>query len=443
MKEWLSILFILVLQSLLFAEEPKGTLQIQSEIEGLMIEIDEIPRGVSEKNGVQTFEVEGDVGTGGFGFHKVVLHKEINATHEYYAEKEFKYKPFEPIIITEKKLLPRLKRALLAKQNDLLYTIPLQHQYASHIAVDEPYIYVLSQSRTKVYSTHKKESNDAEYLEIYDTQTRSFVKQIVLNEEANDSYDRDIVVHQGFVYVSSKNGEVIFWEKENLLTQSPRKLLSPIKGLAKLRSFGNFLFRFGKNGFVEIYQNNLHVKTIDIKQHRFKGYEALEDKRFDTIFDVLYTNEKLFIANDLGEIQVYSFRPNSKESTFIAHLRDPKRNDAYDVLALALYGRTTVVVGSDTQGLYAYDTQTLQPLFHTKTFAPNATNANVYRMDILNDVALLTQGLDTPHLYAYDMKRHKIIHDFQGEAKAVMDFCVSHQKVYSIDDGHLYVWDLK
>lgn len=172
MKRIVCVVGFVMLPLLMWAQEAKvadeRTLLVQSEIEGLAIFIDEKPRGATSKKGVLTFEIDDDVGTGGFGFHKLVVHKEINATHEYYAEREFKYKPYEPIHMSKDTLQPRLKKALLAKQNGLLQSVQLKHRLASKMAMDERFIYVLSQSRSNVYSTQKREPRDAEYLEIYD-----------------------------------------------------------------------------------------------------------------------------------------------------------------------------------------------------------------------------------------------------------------------------------
>lgn len=236
------------------------TLYLQSDIEGLHVSIDDIPRGITTQGGILKLDVADDVGTGGFGFHKLVVHKEINATHEYYAEREFKYKPYEPIHISENKLQPRLKKALLAKQNGLLQSVQLQHRFASKMAMDERFIYVLSQSRSNVYSTQKREPRDAEYLEIYDKKTLSLVYEMLLNTDDADSFDRDILLHQGYLYVVSKNGKVLFWETKKLLSSSPKELLTPTKELNRLRGFGAYLFRFGKGGIVEIYHRNVQCK---------------------------------------------------------------------------------------------------------------------------------------------------------------------------------------
>lgn len=415
------------------------TLYLQSDIEGLHVSIDDRPRGITTQGGILKLDVADDVGTGGFGFHKLVVHKEINATHEYYAEREFKYKPYEPIHISENKLQPRLKKALLAKQNGLLQSVQLKHRLASKMAMDERFIYVLSQSRSNVYSTQKREPRDAEYLEIYDKKTLAFVHEMLLNAQDSDSFDRDILLHQGYLYVASKNGKVLFWETKKLLTEAPKELATSAKELNRLRGFGAYLFRFGKGGIVEIYHHNVHVKSLDTKKQRFKGYETLEDKRFDRIFDVLYTDNTLFVANDLGEVQVYALGSSPKESSFITTLRDTNVQDAYDVLALALYDKQTLAVGTDRHGLVLYDTKTLRAL----TSLPNIPKNRVYDMHVWDDTVLLTQGLDSPHLYRYDLKQKKITHDFQGEAKEVMDFEISDEKLYTLDDGHVYVWNVK
>lgn len=190
---------------------------------------------------------------------------------------------------------------------------------------------------------------------------------------------------------------------------------------------------------VEIYHRNVHVKSIDTKKQRFKGYETLEDKRFDRIFDVLYVDNTLFVANDLGEVQVYALGSSPKESSFITTLRDTNAQAAYDVLALALYEKQTLFVGTDGHGLVLYDTKTLRAL----TSLPNIPKNRVYDMHVWDDTVLLTQGLDSPHLYRYDLKQKKITHDFQGEAKEVMDFEISDEKLYTLDDGHVYVWNVK
>ena len=414
-----------------------STLFLQSDIAGLHVSVDEKPRGITTQGGILKLKIGDEIGTGGFGFHQLVVQKEINATHEYYGEKEFKYKPYDPIRISEKNLQPRLKKALLAKQNGLLHSVQLKHRLASKMATDERFIYVLSQSRSKVYSPQKREQRDAEYLEIYDKKTLSFVKEILLNADDADSFDREILLHQGYLYVASKNGNVLFWEKEKLLSEPSKELLTSDKELNRLRGFGAYLFRFGKCGIVEIYHNNLHVKRIDTKQHRFKGYEALEDKRFDHIFDVLYAEDKLFIANDLGEVQVYALGSNPKESSFIATLRDENVQDAYDVLSLALYEKQTLAVGTDGHGVFEYDTKTLRAL----ASLPNIPKKRAYQMRVWKDALLLSQGLDSPHVYAYDLKRKTLTHDFQGEANEVMDFEINDEKLYTLDDGHVYVWD--
>ncbi|KHG33024.1 hypothetical protein [Sulfurospirillum sp. MES] len=414
------------------------TLHLQSDIEGLHISIDDRPRGITTQGGILKLDIKEDVGTGGFGFHKLVVYKEINATHEYYAEREFKYKPYDPIHMSKDTLQPRLKRALLAKQNGLLQSVQLKHRLASKMATDERFIYVLSQSRSKVYSTQKREPSDAEYLEIYDKKTLALVHEMLLNAQDLDSFDRDILLHQGYLYVASKNGKVLFWETKKLLTEAPKELVTSDKELNRLRGFGAYLFRFGKGGIVEIYHHNVHVKSLDTKKQRFKGYETLEDKRFDRIFDVLYTDNTLFVANDLGEVQVYALGSSPKESSFITTLRDINVQDAYDVLALALYDKQTLAVGTDGHGLVLYDTKTLNAL----ASLPNIPKNRVYRMRVWNDTVLLTQELDSPHLYRYDLKRKKITHDFQGEANEVMDFEISDEKLYTLDDGHVYVWNV-
>lgn len=434
MKQGLGIFFVWFFSPMWLSAD---VLSLQSNIEGLVISIDEKPRGMTSKEGILKLEIGDEIGTGSFGFHKLIVQKEINATHEYYGEREFKYKPYEPIHISEKNLQPRLKKALLAKQNGLLHSVQLKHRLASKMATDERFIYVLSQSRTKVYSRQKREQRDAEYLEIYDKKTLSFVKEILLNEDDTDSFDREILLHQGYLYVASKNGKILFWEKKKLLSEPAKELSTPAKELNRLRSFGAYLFRFGKGGIVEIYRNNVHVNSIDTKQHRFKGYEALEDQRFDRIFDVLYADDKLFIANDLGEVQVYALGSNLKESSLIATLQNESVKNTCDVLSLALYENHTLAVGTDGHGVFFYDTQTLR----TRTFASELTKQTVYRMHIAGDTLLLTQGLDSPHVYAYDLKRKTLTHDFQGEANEVMDFEINDEKLYTLDDGHVYVWD--
>ena len=153
---------------------------------------------------------------------------------------------------------------------------------------------------------------------------------------------------------------------------------------------------------------------------------------------MLYTDNTLFVANDLGEVQVYALGSSPKESSFITTLRDTNVQDAYDVLALALYDKQTLAVGTDRHGLVLYDTKTLNAL----ASLPNIPKNRVYRIRVWNDTVLLTQELDSPHLYRYDLKRKKITHDFQGEANEVMDFEISDEKLYTLDDGHVYVWNV-
>lgn len=417
----------------------ENLLTIESEIDDLTVEINENPRGILSKNTPQVFIIEEGIGTGGFGFHRVIFHKELNATHELYGEKEFKYKPYEKIFVSQKKIQPRLKRALLAKENGLLHTIKLKHQYASHFELDDDYLYVLTQSRTKVYSKRTREANDAEYLEIYDRKTLSFIKEILLNNKDTDSFDRGIVLHQGIVYVTSKSGKVIFWEKKNLFTQAPKELPISLYELDKLRTGGEYLFRFGKGGMVEIYRQHLHVTTIDTKKHRFKGYKKLEDKRFDRVFDVLYIDGKLFIANDLGEVQVYRLASNSPTPVYLKSLRNTKIKDAYDVLDLALYGKSSLMVGTDKQGLYGYNLETLEPISHIPSIEQYST---IYQMNIAEDTLLFTQGIDFPSLEAYNMKEKMLVHHFEGEALGISDFKVKDIIAYTLDNGYLYGWDM-
>ena len=437
MQEHLCRYFMCLLTPLfLGAQSPEALLKIESEIDGLSVHINEVYRGILSQNKAQYFSIDDEVGTGGFGFHSVIVQKEINATHEYYAQKEFKYKPFEPLIFNHKNLQPRVKRDLLSKKNGLVDTLKLKHNYASHLWVDEALIYCLTQSRTKVYSKQKREKNDAEYLEIYDKKTRSLVKEILLNTANSDSFDREILLHQGRVYIASKEGKVLFWEQNNLLNEAPKELLSPTKALNKLRGYGDFVFRFGKEGIVEIYKNTLHVKTIDIKQHRFLGYEALEDKRFDRVFDVLYADGKLFIANDLGEVHVYTFNIDSLETTYLTSLRDTRIKDAYDVLSLVVHHASILVVGTDRYGIYTYDLKTLQPI------AQHLSKISIYHLYIDHDRLFFTQGSEVPLVTMYDMKQKAIMFQLEGEPKGVSDFKVHDEKVYWLDDGYVYSWDI-
>ncbi len=417
----------------------ENLLTIESEIDGLTVEINENPRGILSKNTPQVFMIEEGIGTGGFGFHRVIFHKELNATHELYGEKEFKYKPYDKIVVNQKKIRPHLKRALLAKENGLLHTIKLKHQYASHFELDDDYLYVLTQSRTKVYSKRKREANDAEYLEIYDRKTLALRKEIFLNDQSTDSFDRDIVLHQGILYVTSKKGKVVFWEKKNLLTQVPKEFPSSVYELDKLRVGGEYLFRFGKGGVVEIYQKELHVKTIDTKKHRFKEYETLEDKRFNNIFDVLYVDDKLFIANDLGEVQVYRFSSHASTPVYLTSLRDATLKDAHDVLDLTLYGKSTLLIGTDRQGLYGYNVRTLEPTIHIPSIGKYSS---IYQMHIAEETLLLTYGIDVSSLEAYDMRGKMLVHHFEGEALGISDFKVKDTIAYTLDNGYLYGWDM-
>lgn len=430
-------LLLCALSMLLSAHD--NHLKINSEIDGLFVEINEVPRGVLKEFHEQEFVIKEDVGTGGFGFHRVVLHKEINATHEYFSQKEFRYKPFEPIIVTKSKLQPQLKKTLLAQQNGLHHTLNLKHHYASHLEIDDDFIYVLTQARTQVYSKKKREKYNAEYLEIYDKKTFSLVKEILLNQDDEDSFDRDILLHQGYLYVSSKNGNVIFWKKEEGFNQPPSILSTPTKGLNKLRSYGDYLFRFGREGIVEVYHTNLHVKTIDTKEHRFNGYELLEDKRFDRIFDLLYAHKRLFIANDLGDVHVYAFDSHLKTSSYLTILRDTTLKDTYDVLDLALYDASTLLVGTDGHGIYAYDTVTLKPLFHTSILPKKSS---IQHIEVTKETLLFTQGYDTPVVYAYDMKERKNVHSFEGEARGVNDFKINDAYLYWLDDGCVYIFKM-
>lgn len=436
------VLILFVLQPhLLFCEDSKRVLSLYSEIDSLNVFINEKSYGQTSKNSTKTYIIEDTIGTGGFGFHKLVVHKELNATHEIYGEKEFKYEPFEPITLTKEKLQPRLKKSLLAQHNGLLQTISLKHSFSSHLAMDEEFIYILTQSRKHVYSKQKREQKDAEYLEIYDAKSLAFVKEILLNEDKDDSFDRAIVLHQGYLYIASQNGTVIFFEKEKGFERKPRILISTAshEGLNRLRAFEDYLFKFGRNGIVELYKDNLHVKTIDTKLHRFKGYFSLEDKRFDKIFDVLYTHEKLFIANDLGDVHVYSLTPTLR---YITTLRDDSK-EAYDVLALALYADTTLVVGGEKRGMKMYDTKHLTTLPHPQSPFNTNTKPSLYRIEVFHDTLFFTEQIDTPHLYAYDIAHQKRLHDFEGNATHINDFKVSKSLLFSIDDGNLYVWKIK
>lgn len=427
-------LLLCALSMLLSAHDNR--LKISSEIDGLFVEINEVPRGVLKEFYEQEFVIKEDVGTGGFGFHRVVLHKEINATHEYFAQKEFKYKPFEPIIVTKNRLHPQLKKTLLAKQNGLHHTLNLKHHYASHLEIDDDFIYVLTQARTQVYSKKKREKYNAEYLEIYDKKTFSLVKEILLNQDDEDSFDRDILLHQGYLYVSSKNGNVKFWKKEKGFNQLPSILSTPTQGLNKLKSYGDYLFRFGKEGIVEIYKNTLHVKTIDIKQHRFLGYEALEDKRFDTVFDVLYTDGKLFIANDVGEVHVYTFNADSLHTAYLTSLRDTRIKEAYDVLSLAVHNASSLVVGTDRYGLFLYDLKTLQPI------AQHLPKFSIQHLLTHQDSLFFTQGYEVPFVAVYDLNQKTMVHQLEGEPTGVSDIRIHDNTLYWLDDGYVYDWDL-
>lgn len=421
----------------------QGEITIQSHIEGLNIRIDEKLHGQTRAHVPASFALESEVGTGGFGFHRVVLHKEMNATHEFYLEKEFKYQPFEPIVTTENTLKPRLKKAFLAQDNGLLHTVHLTHQYTSHLAIDERYLYILSQSRTKVYSKAKREEKDGEYLEVYDKQTRKLIAHIVLNEEENDSYDRDIALSEHFVYIASKNGKVLFFDKNELLSNPRKQYLpsSPIEDLNKIRFFGEYLFRFGKNGMVELYKNHLHVNTIDTKKHRPDKYASLEDKRFDKVFDVVYADKKLFISNDLGVVQLYFLSDENVEN--VVYLTQLELTSlAHDITDMAFYNKRYLLIGGD-EGLSLYDTQNLQMLFQNKNVMPKNSKTGLYQVGVFNDYVLFARNLSSPQLGVYDIKSDTIVHDFQGESEHINDFVVEEKVLYSLDDGHVHLWDLE
>ena len=426
-------------------------LTIKSQIEGLNIVIDEKFCGNTNKDSNQTYEMENKVGTGGFGFHNLTLQKDINSTHEFYLEKEFKYEPFEPIIIDENTLKTRVKREVLAKQNALIQQIKLKHNYASHLSMDDRYIYVLSSSRTKVYSKQKRESTDGEYLEVYDKQSLSFLKEIVINENENDSYDWDLAINDNYLYITSKNGELVYFEKNQLLNNPIRHHVpkSSEEVLNKVKIFGEYLFRFGKNGIVQIYKNHLLLSTIDTKKDRPKNYELLEDKRFDTIFDVLYMDKKLYIGNDLGVVQVYFLSPSSAAFIYLKTIGSLEYDEQYkgyfahDILDLALYQNKYLLIGSDSEALSIYDTDKFKMLEQNKNLVPKVKKTSIYKMAVFADILIFTQGLDSPHMYAYDLKKDKLVHDFEGISKSINDFKVDNNLLYSIDDGNLYTWHVE
>ena len=64
-------------------------------------------------------------------------------------------------------------------------------------------------------------------------------------------------------------------------------------------------------------------------------------------------------------------------------------------------------------------------------------------MGVFNDYVLFARNLSSPQLGVYDIKSDTIVHDFQGESEHINDFVVEEKVLYSLDDGHVHLWDLE
>jgi len=114
---------------------------------------------------------------------------------------------------------------------------------------------------------------------------------------------------------------------------------------------------------------------------------------------------------------------------------------AHDITDMALYNKHYLLIGGD-EGLSLYDTQNLQMLFQNKNVIPQNRKTGLYQVGVFNDYLLFTSNLSSSHLVVYDIKNDTIVHDFQGESEHINDFSVEGKVLYSLDDGHVYLWDL-
>jgi len=486
----LLIIYFSLVNTDIFKSTYYGELKITSQMDGLSITINEKKVGTTKKGTTFKYEFESEDGSGDMGWHKIIFQKDINASHEYYlktscyfTDEEIKNKEIELIDLispyydymknkdfrtTYERVKLRTKRAVLLKQTALLKEKKLQHNSSFHFDIDDKYIYILSRANSSTYSQKKAESSDAEYLEVYDIDSLKLVEHIKLKETSDMfGFYNSLHVDNNYIYFGtySTNGMYILKKElfDKILTrQKVRKQILKAKHdgrVNSIRTYKKYTFTLGEAGIVSVFKNNEYLYKIDTKRYRSKNYKKLDDKKLDSIFDLVVHKNIIYISNDIGGINMFEL--NDKKVKFIGgfvtfeYNEEKKNYNADDIPVMLIYKDRYLLFSREYGGLNMYDTKQKGMVYEKKTLYPkdiqysellkkdiDITKAtNIYRMLVYKDNLIFTEVND--EIIIFNFKQDKIIHKFAGTSGDIFDIKVHKDKLISLSsDGKLYIWDL-
>lgn len=462
-----------------------GEIEITSQVDGLNLTIDEKVLGVLKKGEVFKYKFKNEDGSGDFGWHEIILQKDIDEEKEYYlltesyvSEDELKKKEIEKIEVMPpeydwrkqkaynefaKRIEVRYKRDVLLKKTGLIKEVKLQHNGSYHMAYDEKNIYILSRASSTMYKKSQQEKVDGEFLEVYDLETL----QLQHHEKIGQSKDTfglttSIGVNDRLVYVGTYIPNVIYIDKKNIKKTKPRKVLQSIGHAGKINAIKNYkeyTFVLDEGGNVSVYKNSQYLYSLKTEFYTSKRYQKLEDKKFGSVFDLLVHKGIIYISNDIGTI--YKFRLNDKKAEFVGGFETyeyDKEKDSYhadDIPDMLMYKDRYLLFSREYKGLSMYDTKLNKMVYEKKNLYPKdvryselfkeevdlTKSTNIDRMLIYKDNLIFSEVDE--EIVVYSFSKQMIIHKFRGVSADVFDIMVYKDRLISLgSDGKLYVWDL-
>lgn len=456
-----------------------GKLEVTSMIDNLSITIDEKPVGIINKNKKFVYEFKTLKGSGDFGHHKIIFHKNIDEEKEYYlkttsyfSENDLKNREINRIdLITDdfnqgykttyERVKIRTKPEILLKKSGLIEEIKLQHNTSYFMTKDKENLYVLSKGSSTLYEKSKIEK-DAEYLEIYDLKTLKLKNHIKIGENKTTfGLYSSIYVDENNLYLGTYSGYVISISKENIenfnLNNKLKNSEIDVK-VNKIKSIDGYLFVLYENGNFKVYKENKYLYTIKTKDFVKTDDYKLDSNKFGSLFDIEFKDNVVYISNDLGII--YTFRFENEKISFInaietAEFDSQKDLDIADDINSMEFYKDNLLFSREYRGLNSYDTNKSEISFEKKGLFPTnikyseilkehidlTKTTDIYKMLMFKDNLIFTEGKDK--IFIYSLIKNEIIHTFEGLSDDVFELIIDENRLISLgSDGKIYIWDL-
>lgn len=470
---------ILTIFSFSFLNANYGKLEVTSMIDNLSITIDEKFVGTINKNKKFEYEFKTLKGSGDFGHHEIIFHKNIDEEKEYYlkttsyfSEDDLKNREINRIdVVTDdldqgykttfEHIKIRTKPEVLLKKSGLIEEIKLQHNTSYFMTKDKQNLYILTKGSSTLYEKIKREE-DGEYLEVYDLKTLKLKSHIKIGENKTTfGLYSSIYVDNKNIYLGTYDGFVVVVSKENIekFDLNNRLKNSEIKTkINKITSINGYLFVLYENGNFKVYKENKYLFTVKTKNLVKTDVYKLDSNKFGSLFDIEFKDTLVYISNDLGLI--YKFRFENGKLIFINAIETVEYDTqkdldiADDISDLEFY-KDNLFFSREYRGLNSYDIKKSEINYEKKGLFPTeikysevlkehidlTKSTDISKMLVFKDNLVFTEGKNK--IFVYNLLKNEITHTFEGISDNVFELIIDENRLISLSsDGKVYIWDL-